>query len=235
MHRIDHPTRLVHANGIGRDGFTPGDPVAQVAPTVVTADWLNAVQEEIANAIALSNAPLVKGTNNQLAAVIAALTAPAPDAPPEQIPIVDRVSYVSPARLSGTFGDSYQADAGWILSRENLLTSIKAGARVRLDVNIPNGAQFLYVDAAVRNSAGLKLRAYREIYDPSGATEGSLGTVSTGTGSSADWSVISAPQLVTQDKSTGCIVATIEASIPYQVVRWLRIGWRGLATLPDTV
>ena len=66
VHRIDHATRAVNLNGPGKDGFTGGDPLTQVAPTTVTPDFLNAVQEEIANAIGLVSAP-VKAQNNQLA------------------------------------------------------------------------------------------------------------------------------------------------------------------------
>ena len=44
MHRIDGQNNV-------NDRFVGGDPVQRTDATVVTADWLNAVQEEIANAI----------------------------------------------------------------------------------------------------------------------------------------------------------------------------------------
>ena len=34
MHRIDHPTKNDDEHGAGKDGFTEGDPVAGVPPTV---------------------------------------------------------------------------------------------------------------------------------------------------------------------------------------------------------
>ena len=39
------------ANGSGKDGFTEGSPSPLVAATVVTDDWLNDVQENIAQAV----------------------------------------------------------------------------------------------------------------------------------------------------------------------------------------
>lgn len=70
MHRIDHATRQVNGNGSGKDGFTGGDVSAQVARTVVTPDWLNAVQEEIANSVVDAALNLSKPNNSQLAKAI---------------------------------------------------------------------------------------------------------------------------------------------------------------------
>lgn len=70
MHRIDHSTLSADENGTGKDGFTEGTP-GTVAATVVTDDWLNDTQEEIANAIEDSAGVLVKGTQTQLRDAIA--------------------------------------------------------------------------------------------------------------------------------------------------------------------
>lgn len=53
--------------------FTAGDPGAAVPPTVVTADWLNDVQEEIAGPVERAGKTLVKGydlTHTQLTKVV---------------------------------------------------------------------------------------------------------------------------------------------------------------------
>lgn len=65
MHRADHITRLVNANGTGKDGYTQGSVSPLVPPTQVTAEALNAFQEEPANAIELFFA-LNKLDNTQL-------------------------------------------------------------------------------------------------------------------------------------------------------------------------
>jgi hypothetical protein len=70
VHRIDHVTRAIDANGPGKDGFTGGNPLTSTAPTTVTPDWLNAQQEEIANVITGFGGSLVKAQNNQLAGVL---------------------------------------------------------------------------------------------------------------------------------------------------------------------
>lgn len=59
MHRIDGPGHLLNQ-------WTQGDPVTGVEPTEVTADYMNAVQEEIAAVIEATGASLNKADNAQL-------------------------------------------------------------------------------------------------------------------------------------------------------------------------
>jgi len=68
MHRIDGPGATVDNH------FTDGDPVGGVQATVVTDEWLNAVQEEVIAVIAdpavTPAIPLDKAANNQLVTAI---------------------------------------------------------------------------------------------------------------------------------------------------------------------
>lgn len=70
MHRIDHSTAVAlkpAAEAIGEPGFfTKGNAAGGFPATVVTADWANAVQEEIATAIESSGVALDKGNVGQL-------------------------------------------------------------------------------------------------------------------------------------------------------------------------
>jgi len=70
MHRIDTDTRDIDEHGAGKDGFTEGDPGQGVAPTDFSADWCDAVQEEIANVIESTGTALDKNDNTQLQAAI---------------------------------------------------------------------------------------------------------------------------------------------------------------------
>ncbi len=63
MHRTDGQA---HVGNL----FNEGDPLIPRLPTQIDKDWLNAVQEELCNAITAASVALVKGTNNQLASVI---------------------------------------------------------------------------------------------------------------------------------------------------------------------
>lgn len=73
MHRIDTPTAT------SDNRFTEGDPTIPVAATVVSADWLNAVQEELAAVIAGAGLELDKADNAQLwQAISRAITAAQP-------------------------------------------------------------------------------------------------------------------------------------------------------------
>lgn len=67
MHRIDGP-------GAGPGGsFVAGSKTSGTPSTVVTADWANAVQEEIAGVVEASGQGLVKADNGQLLKAIRAL------------------------------------------------------------------------------------------------------------------------------------------------------------------
>jgi hypothetical protein len=63
MHKID-------SSGNVSNLFDPGDPMVPRLPTVVDADWLNAVQQELVNVIVGKGVTLVKGTWNQLAGIV---------------------------------------------------------------------------------------------------------------------------------------------------------------------
>ena len=71
MHRIDGP------GAAPGNLFTEGNPSSAVPATVVTADWMNAVQEEIAGVIEGAGDTLDKPDNGQLAAAINTLIAAA--------------------------------------------------------------------------------------------------------------------------------------------------------------
>lgn len=60
MHRIDGPGATVD------NKFTEGDPVGGIQATVVTAPWLNDVQEEILSVLAAGSVTPAKGTQDQL-------------------------------------------------------------------------------------------------------------------------------------------------------------------------
>lgn len=66
MHRIDTATAEPDLHGSGKDGFRDGQTPATTAATRLNADWCNAVQEEIANAVEAAGITLAKGTNTQL-------------------------------------------------------------------------------------------------------------------------------------------------------------------------
>lgn len=78
MHRIDGATAAATlpapAAVSGTPGyFTGGDPAVPTAPTVVDADWLNAIQEELAAVVLGAGLALAKANNGQLLAAIQAL------------------------------------------------------------------------------------------------------------------------------------------------------------------
>jgi hypothetical protein len=64
MHRIDTPSATVD------EQFTEGSPTGGVPATVVSADWLNSIQEEIANVVESAGLTLEKENNEQLLSAI---------------------------------------------------------------------------------------------------------------------------------------------------------------------
>jgi hypothetical protein len=82
MHRIDTSTATID------NLFTEGDPVGGTPATVVSADFLNALQEEICGVIEGAGSTLNKGNNAQLLAAIQNLIANnLPSVPP--VPVED--------------------------------------------------------------------------------------------------------------------------------------------------
>lgn len=77
MHRIDHSTAVGSQpapDAAGTPGFfTKGDPQIPVPATVVTADWANAQQEELAFVIEQAGLSLSKTDNTQLRQAIVAI------------------------------------------------------------------------------------------------------------------------------------------------------------------
>ncbi len=70
MHRIDTPSRQKDKFGAGKDGFTGGDPQTGTQATQVSADILDALQEEICAVVEGSGLSLDKTNNNQLLTAI---------------------------------------------------------------------------------------------------------------------------------------------------------------------
>lgn len=70
MHRIDTSTAQKDKFGAGKNGFTLGDAQTGVPPTEVSADILDAMQEEICAVVEGSGLSLDKTNNSQLLAAI---------------------------------------------------------------------------------------------------------------------------------------------------------------------
>lgn len=85
MHRVDGAGVAEDVNGVGKDGFTIGDPGGSVPATTITADILNAVQEEICNLIESLGITLVKADNTQLLTAITQLVEDAAELVAESI------------------------------------------------------------------------------------------------------------------------------------------------------
>jgi hypothetical protein len=68
MHRIDADAHI-------NNTFSEGSPTTGMPGTKISASWLNAVQEEIANAIEAAGLALNKASNEQLVAAFAAFVA----------------------------------------------------------------------------------------------------------------------------------------------------------------
>jgi hypothetical protein len=80
MYQIDNPSAVVTqpaSTAAGTAGFfTDGNPAAGVPATIVPAEWLNAVQEEMVNVLAAAGIAQSKSAFNQLAAAIRATSPP---------------------------------------------------------------------------------------------------------------------------------------------------------------
>lgn len=157
MHRIDTSTALPGGY------FTEGDPVTPVAATVVSADWLNAVQEELVRVIQASGDTLAKADNGQLfAAILSLLPGPASEllaglvelATGEEVAaLADAGRAVTPAGLAGVLpGAATEAKAGLV----ELATGEEVGALTdAVRAVTPAGLAGVLPQAATTTRAGL--------------------------------------------------------------------------------
>lgn len=181
MHKIDHATAA--PGGL----FTIGNPVGSVAATVVTDDWLNAVQTEIVNVIAAASIALNKPNNAQLlAAIQAIITASIPAATPDATETVkgkaeiatqaetnagtDDARMVSPLKLRNGFANSLTANGyvkfpswlGGIVLQWGTTASIANAATgtVTFPLTFPTGPFFGTFQSTSAGSGGAAATAY---------------------------------------------------------------------------
>lgn len=70
MHRIDTPTAQTDKFGVGKNGFTRGNPQTGVPATALDDDYFDAVQEELAGVIEAADIVLDKSNRAQVLAAI---------------------------------------------------------------------------------------------------------------------------------------------------------------------
>lgn len=109
MHRIDGPGATTEKL------FTEGDPTNGIPATTVTGAWLNAVQEEIANAIGEAGIPLNKAINYQLAQAMRIIAAQATGWSTGDVKLT----------LKAT------ADAGWVFCNDGTIGKAGSGGTAR--------------------------------------------------------------------------------------------------------
>jgi len=109
MHRIDGPGATVDSL------WTAGNPFGGVPATTFTPEWLNDVQESIAQAIETAGITLVKGQGDQLALAVIAITE-------AQVNLLTGREIIVPALVDLTAGDFFGADGLWGIAKETVLT-----------------------------------------------------------------------------------------------------------------
>lgn len=129
MHRIDGP------GATSDNHFTAGNPTTGTPATVVTADWMNSVQEEVANVIEGAGIVLNKANNNQLSLAINALIAAASGG---------GGSSTGEANTGGNVGTGEGSVFKQKLGIDLQFKTIKAGS----NVTVVNGANEITIHAA---------------------------------------------------------------------------------------
>jgi len=100
MHRIDTGTVDEDEFGTGKDGFTGGDPGSGIAPTDLSADWCDDVQETLAQFIEGEGISLEKRTFTQLVAAVESRLSRA------SLQNMQRIASVLTVAINATAGDA---------------------------------------------------------------------------------------------------------------------------------
>lgn len=114
MHRIDGAGATVGGQ------WTEGNPGTGTPATELTADWMNAVQNELENVIVTgAGIPLNKASNTQLLAAIQA--------------IITATTYWSTGDVKPTFKTA--ADTGWVMMNDGTIGDASSGATTRANAD----------------------------------------------------------------------------------------------------
>ena len=157
MHRIDQ-------DGHSSNLFQEGDPELGQPATRVGADWLNAVQEELANAIEAVGVPLDKNDNEQLAGILVDHKERIEDAEDALEDLAPRIGpqgewlYPTPkVRVVLVPHNAWSARAGaWARELDLTWKSEAEGTRLLLHVGslLPNGADLYGIQLLVKPGRG---------------------------------------------------------------------------------
>lgn len=74
MHRIDTSTAQIDKFGVGKNGFTGGNPQTGELPTALNNDYFDAIQEELAAIIEATGVALDKNKHDQILTALKALS-----------------------------------------------------------------------------------------------------------------------------------------------------------------
>ncbi|KIX14421.1 hypothetical protein [Dethiosulfatarculus sandiegensis] len=124
MHRID-------GSGHQDNHFTEGNPQTGTEATVVTADWLNSVQEEVAHVIEGQNLALDKDDNEQLKTAVNTAIGQAVANCKTEVAL-DRASEIDAAKneISGLIDQKVDAGIGAVKQRHIIRWSVSGYAQV---------------------------------------------------------------------------------------------------------
>lgn len=107
MHRIDGPGATID------NKFTEGDPVGGGQATVVTADWLTEMQEEVVSVLSDQSIAPVKGVQNQLLTAIRSIFTSKKATQPQVDAGTDDTTFITPAKARNGFSVTLNT-VGWI-------------------------------------------------------------------------------------------------------------------------
>lgn len=152
--------------------FEQGDPLVPRLPTQVDHHWLNAVQEELVNAILGAGLALAKGTNTQLKKALG-LLGPGGSAGPGDRWFTGRqsVDAASGTAISGTTGADGLGDEAGVAGQSELANGVKGtttdGVGVRAVVTAGGTGVALAVEGPSTYTAALGLDG---VVDPGSST-----------------------------------------------------------------
>jgi hypothetical protein len=183
MHRIDGPGATVDKK------FTEGDPVGGTPATVVTAAWMNDVQEELVSVLAAAGIAPVKGTQDQLLKAIRSISTGVAGASANAKMTVNVASSSATFTADEVLVKSALGSAAWVLAGFNKTINLATAGAGGMDTgaapvsgyvalyaiyNPTSGASALL---AVNATASVAPQVYGGANMPSGYTASGLLTV----------------------------------------------------------
>ncbi|WP_231600440.1 hypothetical protein [Leclercia sp. 119287] len=157
MHRIDTLTAQKDKFGVGKNGFTRGNPQTGTPATDLDDDYFDMLQEELAGIVEAAATALDKSKRNQVLTALKALFLARTNIGVGAGQVPDMSAFASSLAVNG-----YQKLPGGLIIQQGMATPTVSGVFVSFPIPFPQGPFVVTLGAAGSSGAFLAANNYQK-------------------------------------------------------------------------